>query len=208
VIEIAGGGLRGISCALELLNNNLEVTIFEARQEIGNPVRSPGIIKKLDSELIEISVAKRNQYGWALRREWLEKILAKQVVDQGGIIRLKTKAPLKSIDCSGGKSSAPGWPLAGNQQDLVKWKGGIVIKTDIPSEFNLDEMSEDRFCFERGDNLVECWIRGSLPRPNQGWLEIMEGEHPRNVDKIWADESIIEGKIIAKNIIKSLMEVS
>ncbi|MBT4065626.1 MAG: hypothetical protein HOE76_00180 [Euryarchaeota archaeon] len=208
MIEIAGCGLTGISCALELLEKKLPVTIYESRQEIGNPTRSPGIIKTLDSNLIKPTVAKPTKYGWALRREWLEKSLAQKVVDLGGIIRLKTKAPPNSVDCTGGKSSAPGWPVAGTKENLVKWRGGIVIKTDIPSEFILNKMSEDRFCFERGDELVECWIRGELPRPKQGWLEILEGEHPYNVDEIWADESIAEGKKTAQNIIQSRLEVS
>lgn len=207
MIEIAGGGLRGISCAVELLKRNYEVTIFEARQEIGNPVRSPGIIKNLDSDLIEITAAKKTVYGWALRREWLEKELAKKVVDLGGIIKLKTTAPKNSIDCTGGKSIAPGWPCAGSQDNLVNWRGGIVIKSNIPNDFILNEMSHDRFCFERGDGLVECWINGDLSRPTQGWLEIMQGEHPLSVDKIWADEAIKEGQDIAKNIIGSPQEV-
>ncbi len=108
MIEIAGGGLCGLSCAMEFLKNDFDVTIYEARQEIGNPVRSPGIIKKLDNNLIQTTAAKPTEYGWALRREWLEKELAKQVVDLGGIIKLKTKAPENSIDCTGGKSIAPG----------------------------------------------------------------------------------------------------
>ena len=68
-------------------------------------------------------------------------------------------------------------------------------------------MLEDRFCFERGDGLVECWIRGDLPRPSQGWLEIMQGEHPISSEEIWADEAISEGHKTAKNIIHSLQEV-
>ena len=206
MIEIAGGGLRGISCAIKLLENKIDVVIYEARQEIGNPVRSPGIIKNLDSKLIVITAAKNTEFGWALRREWLEKELAKKVVDLGGIIKLKTKAPVSAIDCTGGKSIAPGWPSAGSQTNLVSWKGGIVIKSDIPDNFILNQMSHDHFCFERGDGLVECWIRGELPRPTQGWLEIMQGEHPISVDEIWADESIREGREIAKNLIHSLLE--
>ena len=69
-------------------------------------------------------------------------------------------------------------------------------------------MLEDRFCFERGDGLVECWIRGDLPRPSQGWLEIMQGEHPNSSEQIWADEAIAEGHKTAQNIIHSLQEVS
>ena len=208
VIEIAGGGLCGLSCAMELLENNFNVTIYEARQEIGNPVRSPGIIKNLSNNLIKKTAAKPTEYGWALRREWLEKELAKQVVDLGGIIKLKTKAPMDAIDCTGGKSIAPGWPNAGSKKGLVTWNGGIVIKSNTPDEFEIDNLSSDRFSFERGDGLVECWIRGDLPRPSQGWLEIIQGEHPNNVDQIWADEAIMEGRKTAKNIIGIPQEVS
>ena len=208
MIYISGAGLRGLSCAQYLLNNGFNVTIFEARQEVGNPVRSPGLIKNLDQYLIEKTAAKKTEFGWALRREWLEKEIAKKVVDSGGIIKLKSTTENESINCTGGKSKAPGWPLAGTQYDLVSWKGGIVIKTDIPSDFVLDQILEDRFCFERGDGLIECWIRGDLPRPSQGWLEIMQGEHPPSSGEIWADEAIVEGHNLAKNLIHSLQEVS
>ena len=208
VIEIAGGGLCGLSCAMEFLKNDFDVTIYEARQEIGNPVRSPGIIKKLNNDFIQTTAAKSTDYGWALRREWLEKELAKQVVDLGGIIKLKTKAPENSIDCTGGKSIAPGWPSGGSKKGLVTWNGGIVIKSNIPDDFQINNLSADRFSFERGDGLVECWIRGDLPRPSQGWLEIIQGEHPKNIDEIWADEAIDEGRKTAQNIIGIPQEVS
>jgi hypothetical protein len=55
--------------------------------------------------------------------------------------------------------------------------------------------------------LVECWINGELARPTQGWLEIMQGEHPQSVDGMWADEAVNEGRDIAKNIIGSTQEV-
>ena len=34
----------------------------------------------------------------------------------------------------------------------------------------------------------------------------MSGEHPETSSKIWADESILEGEEIAKNLIHSLAE--
>ena len=85
-----------------------------------------------------------------------------------------------------------------------KWNGGIMINREIPSEFKINTIEEDRLSFERGDGLVECWIRGKLPRPTQGWLEIMSGEHPYESGKIFADEAIFEGEEIAQNIIHSL----
>ena len=206
MINISGGGVRGLSCALYLLDSGYDVTIYETRQEIGNPIRSPGIIKSIPDEFIKETAAKQNSYGWAFRREWFEKLLAKKVVDNGGNIKLKPIGPSNSINCTGGKSKATGWPKSGTQYELVIWNGGIMINRDIPQEFILNSIEEDRFCFERGDGLVECWIKGKLPRPNQGWLEIMSGEHPDTSSKIWADESILEGEEIAKNIIHSLTE--
>ena len=120
---------------------------------------------------------------------------------------MKTPGPKDSIDCTGGKSVAPGWPNQGTQFNLDLWNGGIMINQNLPQEFSLNEIEDDRFCFERGDGLVECWIRGDLPRPIQGWLEIMSGEHPTSSAEIWADEAITEGEEIAKNIIHSLKEL-
>ena len=89
MISIVGSGLTGLTCALELLKSNISVEIFEARQEVGNPIRSPGLLSKLDSKYIDITDAKKNQIGWGFRREWLEKTLAQEVLSNGGIIRLK-----------------------------------------------------------------------------------------------------------------------
>lgn len=206
MIEIAGAGVRGLSCAKYFISEGYDVTIYECRQEIGNPVRSPGIIRNLDSYFIDKTLAKQNQYGWAFRREWFEKELAKVVSDLGCRIILKTPAPKNSINCTGGKRASIGWPLNGTQYKLEKWNGGICIKKDIPKAFQIDTLEDDRFCFERGDSLVECWIRGELPRPSQGWLEIMQGEHPKESDKLWADEAVIEGEEIAKKIIQQLKD--
>ena len=205
LISIAGGGLRGLSCAMELLSNNFEVTIYETRQEIGNPVRSPGIIKNLNSEYISKCNAKLTDNGWGLRRDWLEKQLAKSVLDKGGKIILKTEAPEGSIDCRGGKSPAPGWPSTNNvDANLVVWNGGITIKTNLPNEFEVNKFEENKFCFEHSDGLIECWIIGDLPEAPQGWLELISGEHPNSTEMIWADESILEGKELATKTIQSL----
>ena len=209
MINIAGGGVRGLSCALYLLKKNHPVTIYETRQEIGNPVRSPGISRTISNDLIEKTSAVKTSFGWAFRREWFEKELAKKVTDSGGTIRLKTTAPEDSINCTGGKSRSSGWPQTGTQYtNLVSWSGGITITSNIPDGFSLDSMEEDRFCFQRGDGLVECWIKGELPRPTQGWLELMKGEHPPSSTNICADEAVVEGEEIAKTFIHSLQELN
>ena len=62
MINIAGGGVRGLSCALYLLKQNHSVTIYESRQEIGNPVRSPGISRKISDDLIEKTSAVKTHF--------------------------------------------------------------------------------------------------------------------------------------------------
>ncbi len=141
MINVAGGGVRGLSCALYLLKQNHPVTIYESRQEIGNPVRSPGISKTISDDFILKTSAVKTSFGWAFRREWFEKELAKKVTDSGGTIKLKTTAPEDSINCTGGKTNTSGWPQTGTQYtNLVSWSGGITISNNIPNELTLDSM--------------------------------------------------------------------
>ena len=106
MISIVGSGLTGLTCALELLKSNISVEIFEARQEVGNPIRSPGLLSNLDSKYIDITDAKKNEIGWGFRREWLEKTLAQEVLSKGGTIHLKQNiSNLEGmVACRGGKS--------------------------------------------------------------------------------------------------------
>ena len=179
MIQIAGGGLTGLSCALELLNNGHKVEIFEARQEIGNPVRSPGWITiDLGEKINQASSALLTKHGWALRREWLERALAIEVVEKGGIIHLKNqiKQPMNAIDCLGNKTPIPGWPgindVLNKKNKLTKWVGGIVIEEGLPSGFSINTIEENKLCLQRGDGLIECWEKHSFSsNPEGGWLE-------------------------------------
>ncbi len=204
MIIIAGAGLTGLSCALELLQRNMEVTLFETRQEIGNPVRSPGLLRDMDPKHIETCCAAFGPLGWGFRREWLEKEMAREVLELGGKINLKTRAPEGAIDCTGGKSPAPGWPVGKIDDSLINWFGGITIEDNIPDAFSINTQTEDSLCFQRGDGLVECWSRNKAPpRPTQGWLEVMKGEHPPSSEEISGDDAIIRGTTIARKIIQS-----
>ena len=84
-IIIIGGGLTGLSCAIKLIENNIEasnIIIFEARQEIVSPTRSPWIA--LDSKNINLifnkiklqplTFEKHHNKLISFRREWLETI--------------------------------------------------------------------------------------------------------------------------------------
>ena len=208
MIKIAGGGLTGLSCGLQLIENGYDVEIFEARQEIGNPVRSPGWLTiDLGEKINKASSASFTEHGWALRREWLERSLAIEIVDKGGIIHLKhpLKQPIDAIDCLGNKSSLPGWPgsndILTKKEKLTKWVGGIVISEDLPSGFNINSIEENKLCLQRGDGLVECWERNSFSsNPQKGWLELMSGEHPHDVMELCGDHAINIGKKLALEV--------
>ena len=208
MIKIAGCGLTGLSCALELIKNGYEVEIFEARQEIGNPVRSPGWVTiDLGEKINKASSAHQSEHGWALRREWLERSLAIQVVDKGGLIHLKhqIKQPIDAIDCLGNKTQIPGWPgrndVLNKKEKLTKWVGGVVIKDDLPTGFNINSIEENKLCLQRGDGLIECWERNSFSsNPQKGWLELMDGEHPHDIMGLCGDHAINLGKKLALEV--------
>jgi hypothetical protein len=70
--------------------------------------------------------------------------------------------------------------------------------------FSIGMQTENELCFQRGDGLVECWTQSeNFPRPKQGWLEVMKGEHPASSEEISGDDAIARGKAIARKIIQS-----
>ena len=211
-IVIAGGGLTGLSAALELRNH--QVTIVEVKQEIGSPTRSPGYIA--DTSLIPIDefnfLQLKDNY---FRRSWLEKQMAIQAIENGVEIIVKTKIVgfeegllLKGagpgapslisgdvfIDALGEKSIYPGWPgdsrilrkfemIRPPPRKIFEWQGGIT-NTD------LDWM--------RADGTSEIWWRNEPPiEPEDGWLERMSGEHPI---ELGADAAIIRGIESARKV--------
>ena len=204
MINIAGAGLTGMSCALDLLKSGHNIIIYESRQEIGNPVRSPWFINNINIDFIDVSCAKQSKLGWGFRREWYEKAFAELILSKGGEIILKTEAPIDSIDCTGEKTTSSGWPSSNNKKtSLISWNGGIVIESDLPKDIIKNSKSSTHICFQRGDGLVEYWTTNKLPTPSKGWLEIIQGEHPEDVDLIGADYAIAKGISIAQDFLSN-----
>jgi hypothetical protein len=203
MVNIAGAGLTGMSCALKLIESEYDVRLYESRQEIGNPIRSPGFAKNINLDFVKISLAKQSSLGWGFRREWYEKAFAELILIKGGEIFLKTEAPDNSINCKGGKSISSGWPNSSLDDTLTTWNGGIVIESDLPKNIELNSKSPIHICFQRGDDLVEYWTKNQLPNPSKGWLEIMQGEHPNDVNLIGADDAIAKGISIAQDFISN-----
>ena len=122
-------GLKGLSCGLTLQNYGYSVKIIEERQEIGNPIRSPGwLTAPLDEDVMKLSKSFETSIGFSVRREWLERAFATKFTSNNGLIILKTRYQNDSpevIDCTGYKSHYPGWPMSPKQNDeycTVVWR--------------------------------------------------------------------------------------
>jgi len=207
MISIIGAGLKGLSCGLTLQDHGYSVKIIEVRQEIGNPVRSPGwLTEPLEEDIMNLSKSFETSIGFSVRREWLERALATKLTSNGGQIVLKNHHQIhsaKEIDCTGHKTQFPGWPISSKQNNnYCIWYGGLSLIDDIPSDFELNTVNKTNFCIARYDGLAECWANHPMKEPTKGWIEIMQGEHHKNIKMISATNSIKKGQLIAAEYIQ------
>ena len=192
-IIIAGGGLTGLSAALDLIEH--EVIIVDMKQELGTPCNSPGWIENLS--LIPSKLGYENN---SFRRSWLEKNMAIMATQQGVDIKLKTRiigfedGLITSygkingdiyIDALGEKSKSNLVltnieMLRPPSRKLIQWYGGISIGSQG---------------WTREDGTGETWWTEN--EPTEKWLELMEGKHPK---KLGADAAIIRGKELASRV--------
>lgn len=188
MISLNGAKISGLICGIELIDQGFNVEIFEKRQEIGNPINGPGIINELSKDEKRICTARETKIGWALRREWFEKNLAKKFLNKGGVIHLKSKPP----------------PNSHNTNNIHKktWYGGVTIEENKPNNFIIDSINGNNLCFKRGDGLIECWSDIELPNMKNGWLEKIQGKHPEDINKLTINREIDEGQSIAQKIIR------
>ena len=212
-IIIAGAGLTGLSAALEL--SKYQVTLIDAKQEIGTPSRSPGLID--DDSLLISGIKDKIQYNnGCFRRSWLEKSMAIRAIEQGVDIMLKTRISgfdegliLKGpnvkdsdklvgdvyIDLLGEKTVYSGWP--GESKIL---RNHDIIRPPSRKLYSWEGgISISGYENTRADGTGEVWWRDEPPfHPKEGWLERMSGEHPSNIS---ADAAILRGIECAEKIV-------
>ena len=211
-VIIAGGGLTGLSAALSL--NGHDITIIDARQELGTPTRSPGFIQ--DTTLLEDNLPLQLQLNCnSFRRAWLEKGLATMAIEKGVKILIKTRvrgfedgllitgagADPSSIirgdvyiDALGEKSIHTGWPGNSSSLEDVEMLRPPSRKL-VPWQGAITNMETE---WMRADGTSEIWWKKEPPfYPKDGWLEQMSGEHP---EKIGADAAILRGRELARRV--------
>ena len=192
-VIIAGGGLTGLSAALDLKEH--DVIIIDMKQELGTPSNSPGWIENLS-----LIPSKLNYKNNSFRRNWLEKNMAILATQQGVDIKLKTRIIgfEDGLITSSGKVSGDIYidalgekatlnlvltnieMLRPPSRKLIQWYGGISIGSQG---------------WTREDGTGEVWWTENEPKEN--WLELMQGKHP---EKLGADAAIIRGRELASQV--------
>ena len=100
-----GGSIANLIAAHHISSKN-EVTLIDVHAELGMPCSHPGFILELDSlkpyiteEQMEFLKPYPNEPGWGLRSEWLTKLLALNVAEQG--VNVHTRTRITSIEKKG-----------------------------------------------------------------------------------------------------------
>ena len=232
-IIIIGGGLTGLSCAVKLIENNIkasDITIYEARQEIGSPTRSPGIaIYSENTEFIfnKIKMQKLTLENFqeniiSFRREWLEKSILIFLTQKGCNIKLKSKITDKEINeffkienitiinCAGNKRKSSGFPA--DYTDFMNTKKKM-IKYDYPSSVkwygylstdnNEFKNQEKYLSINKKDGLNETWVcRDEIENIKFKTIEIMISTYPPKSELILANNTIDRGFFLANKATK------
>jgi hypothetical protein len=232
-IIIIGGGLTGLTCAvkliqMELIPNNIE--IFEGRQEIGSPTRSPGIAinsKNFENlfDIVKIqplTLLNNKNNILTFRREWLEKSISIYLSNLGCKIHLKTKATEKNlkkyinenykiINCAGKKRKTGGFPA--DYMDFIKIKDEIINHNynEIINWYGYLSLDSQEIKFEdflisvnKKDGLSEIWTTHpkNIDIPKNGWIEIIKSQYPNNSKDILANNTIDRGYLLANEAMK------
>ncbi|DAC21444.1 MAG TPA: hypothetical protein D7H89_04330 [Candidatus Poseidoniales archaeon] len=97
-----GGSIANLITAHHMSSKH-EVTLIDVHAEIGMPCSHPGFILELDllkpymtEEQMEFLKPHSNEPGWGLRSEWLNKLLALNVAEQG--VNIHTRTRITSIE--------------------------------------------------------------------------------------------------------------
>ena len=195
---IIGGGLTGLSCAYQLIQLEINpklIYIFEARQEIGSPTRSPGLSLKTENffnlyENINFKSLSKitlfNEY-FIFRREWFEKSILIYLTNLGCNINLKSKITekkieelikkygeeIKIINCAGNKRKSSGFP--GDFTDFINTKNKLtnhkypkLVKWYgyLLTNHRDFEIEKNQISINKKDGLNETWIYNKEIKPD------------------------------------------
>ncbi len=229
---IIGGGLTGLSCAIKLIQmeiNPTNIEIFEARQEIGSPTRSPGIA--LNSKNFEnllniikiqpLTLINLEKNFFTFRREWFEKSILIHLTKLGCKIHLKSKITkeklenffikeYKIINCAGKKKKSQGF--SADYTDFITNNKKIISNdfNNLINWYGYLSIKKQKIIFNNNfisinkkDGLNEIWTNKPLENNilKNEWIEIIKSQFPNNSKQILANNTIDRGYLLADKAI-------
>lgn len=227
-IIIIGGGLTGLSCAIKLIENNIkpsDITIYEARQEIGSPTRSPGIafyskntefiFNKIKMQKLTLENLQENIISF--RREWLEKSILIFLTKKGCNINLKSKITNREINdffnlknttiinCAGNKKKSSGFPadytdFMNTKKKIISYNYSNSIKWYgyLSTDNNEFKNEEKHISINKKDGLNETWVcKDKIENIKFKTIEIMKSTFPPKSELILANNTIDRGFFLA-----------
>ena len=225
-IVIVGGSIEGLILSI-LCAPNHNVTLIDIHPEIGFPCVIPGWVEKreilqkylVDEEITHLKFL-QNPNGFALRGEWLFKILTIKAAQLGVRILLRcrvTKVEHSStkttISTVGGNNNRDGTINCDKMFDLTEYTAqapGKLQHTMTKSQDRLNPKQsfhhwgglalsgeiqntiiEPKLQLMRDDGLCEFWYDEKPTwQPKTGWIEIVQNTIPKALGEMSIDNSI------------------
>jgi len=235
-IVIVGGSIEGLILSI-LCGKQHNVTLIDIHPEIGFPCAIPGWVERreslekyLDDEEIAHLKFLQNPNGFALRGEWLFKILTIKAAQLGVRILLRcrvTKVEESSqqttISTIGGNNTRDGIIICDKMFDLTEYTApapGKLQHTMIDSPIQYASKQsfhhwggialsseqqnttvEPKLQLMRDDGLCEFWYdQKPTWQPKTGWIEQMQNTIPKALEEMSIDNSIVYAESLFESL--------
>jgi hypothetical protein len=225
-IVIVGGSIEGLILSI-LCAKKHTVTLIDIHPEIGFPCVIPGWLERRESlqnyleidEITHLNIL-QNPNGFALRGEWLFKILTIKAAQLGVQILLRCRvikveqSPLQTtISTIGGNNNGSGTIICDKMFDLTEYTAqapGKLQHSMIESQDQINPKqsfhhwgglalsqelqnttTEPIIKLLREDGLCEFWYDEKPTwNPKNGWIETMQNTTPKALKDMSIDNSI------------------
>ena len=235
-IVIVGGSIEGLILSI-LCGKEHNVTLIDIHPEIGFPCVIPGWVERRESlekflgneEMTHLKFL-QNPKGFALRGEWLFKILTIQAAQLGVRILLRcrvTKVEESSqkttVSTIGGNNNGDGIIICNKMFDLTEYSAPAPGKlqhsmVDSPAQYTpkqsfhhwgglalsqeiQNSTVEPKLQLMRDDGLCEFWYdQKPTWQPKTGWIEVMQNTIPKTLEEMSIDNSIVYAESLFKSL--------
>ena len=235
-IVIVGGSIEGLILSI-LCSKNHNVTIIDIHPEIGFPCVIPGWVEKKENlqkylEVDEITHLKtlQNPNGFALRGEWLFKILTIKAAQLGvrillrcRVIKVEHSSSQTTISTIGGNNNGDGIVMCDKMFDLTEYTAPAPGKLQHIMMESQDQLNpkqsfhhwgglalseelqnttvEPKLQLIRDDGLCEFWYDEKPTwQPKTGWIEMVQNTIPKALEEMSIDNSIIHAESLFKSL--------